>query len=307
MDARLALGMDAVALRHCGLKSSCCPGGWQPERGKTASTMRCDITQMGAPGTHGAKVASNRLNAHPKPVTVKSERFDWELMGESLIQLGITQHAVIDSAAQPGAAVLDDERLLEGLRASSDAAYEELLARFQQPVYNIVYRMLNDPNDTNDVVQEVFFKVFRRVRSFRGDSTLKTWIYRIAVNEACNRRRYFQRHLRLEVEMDRESENGWTLQETIATDDRSPYEQMLNHERHELLEQALAGINPVYRAALVLREIEELSYEEIADILQVALGTVKSRILRGREALRVEYLRVSEEPATLPLSPQTAE
>jgi RNA polymerase sigma-70 factor, ECF subfamily len=227
-------------------------------------------------------------------------------MGETLIQLGITQH--LAPGQQAGSAgALDDRLLLDGLRASSNAAYEELLSRFQQPVYNMVFRMLNDPNDTNDVVQEVFFKVFRRVRSFRGDSSLKTWIYRIAVNEAFNRRRYFQRHLRLEVEMDRESENGWTLQETVATDDQSPYDRLLNHERQELLQLALARINPVYRAALVLREIEELSYEEIADILQVALGTVKSRILRGREALRVEYLRVSEEPSTLPLSPQTAE
>lgn len=228
-------------------------------------------------------------------------------MAEPLIQLGLSGAFGGDSGGLDASSAYRDDLLIAGLRACNDRAYEELIARFQQPVYNIVYRMLNDPNDANDVVQEVFFKVFRRVGSFRGESSLKTWIYRIAVNEACNRRRYFQRHLRQEVDFDRSTESGWTLQDTLAADDRSPYDEVLSHEQHALLEQALAGINPIYRAALVLREIEELSYEEIAEILQVALGTVKSRILRGREALRAEYLRLSEEPGTLDLSPQPAD
>lgn len=228
-------------------------------------------------------------------------------MAEPLIQLGLSGAIGGDSGALDTSSSYRDDLLIAGLRACDNAAYEDLIARYQQPVYNIVYRMLNDPNDASDVVQEVFFKVYRRVGSFRGESSLKTWIYRIAVNEACNRRRYFQRHLRQEVDFNRSVESGWSLQDTLATDDRSPYDEVLNHEQQALLEQALAGINPIYRAALVLREIEELSYEEIADILQVALGTVKSRILRGREALRVEYLRVSAEPGALDLSPQTAE
>jgi len=227
-------------------------------------------------------------------------------MAEPLIQLGITgQSGVLGSSdAKSG---FQDEELIAGLRACEERAYEELTSRFQQPVYNIVYRMLNDPNDANDVVQDVFFKVFRRVGSFRGESTLKTWIYRIAVNEACNRRRHFQRHLRQEVDFDRNADAGWSLQDTLATADRSPYEETLNHEQLTLLEQALAGINPIYRAALVLREVEELSYEEIADVLQIALGTVKSRILRGREALRMEYLRITAEPEAMQWSPQPAE
>ncbi|MCU0229211.1 MAG: sigma-70 family RNA polymerase sigma factor [Bryobacterales bacterium] len=228
-------------------------------------------------------------------------------MAEPLIQLGLSGAAGGEGGTPDVSGAYRDDLLLAGLRACNEAAYEELISRFQQPVYNVVYRMLNDPNDANDVVQEVFFKVFRRVGSFRGESSLKTWIYRIAVNEACNRRRYFQRHLRQEVDLERTAGTGWTLEDTLATDDRSPYDEVLGLEQHLLLEQALAGINPIYRAALVLREIEELSYEEIADILQVALGTVKSRILRGREALRLEYLRLSAEPTSVELSPQTAE
>lgn len=228
-------------------------------------------------------------------------------MAEPLIQLGLSGAIGDERGTLDTSSSHRDDLLLAGLRACNEAAYEELISRFQQPVYNIVYRMLNDPNDANDVVQEVFFKVFRRVGSFRGESSLKTWIYRIAVNEACNRRRYFQRHLRQEVDLERTAGAGWTLEDTLAADDRSPYDEVLGLEQHLLLEQALAGINPIYRAALVLREIEELSYEEIADILQVALGTVKSRILRGREALRVEYLRISAEPTAVDFSPQTAE
>lgn len=228
-------------------------------------------------------------------------------MADQLIQLGISQSVFPAPGFADPAAALKERELIAGLRESRESAYEELIDRFQQPVYNVVFRMLNDANDANDVVQEVFFKVFRRIHSFRGDSSLKTWIYRIAVNEACNRRRYFQRHLRQEIDLDRGADSGWTLQDTLAADGRSPYDETLNHEQHALLEQALAGINPIYRAALVLREVEELSYEEIADILQIALGTVKSRILRGREALRVEYLRLSAEPAAMHLAPQTAE
>jgi RNA polymerase sigma-70 factor (ECF subfamily) len=228
-------------------------------------------------------------------------------MADRLIQLGISgQASSLSGSADPQAA-LRDEELIAGLRELRESAYEELIERYQQPVYNIVYRMLNDANDANDVVQEVFFKVFRRIHSFRRESSLKTWVYRIAVNEACNRRRYFHRHLRQEIDLDRSSDSGWTLQDTLATEDRSPYDQALSHEQQALLEQALTGINPIYRAALVLREVEELSYEEIADILQVALGTVKSRIMRGREALRAEYIRLSTETAALHLSPQTAE
>lgn len=200
-----------------------------------------------------------------------------------------------------------EKALIEGLKAAREDAYEELILRYQQPVYNTVYRMLNDPNDAHDVVQDVFFKVFRRIQAFRGESSLKTWIYRIAVNEACNRRRYFQRHIRQELALDAGSTEGWNPEDTIAAEGRSPFDEVLGREQHELLQYALSRINPVYRAAVILRDIEELSYEEIADVLQIALGTVKSRILRGREALRAEYLQVSVESPVLTLSPQHAE
>jgi RNA polymerase sigma-70 factor (ECF subfamily) len=179
----------------------------------------------------------------------------------------------------------EDARLLRGLRAGIESAYEELLSRYQQPIYGIVYRLLGDQNDACDVVQEIFLKVFRSVHSFKERSSLRTWIYRIAVNEAHNHRRWFSRHRKREVAIDREDGEYGTFE--IAPDPGpSPFDVALDRETHVLIERALEEISPVFRTVVILRDIEGLGYEEIADILQISLGTVKSRILRGREALR---------------------
>jgi RNA polymerase sigma-70 factor, ECF subfamily len=181
----------------------------------------------------------------------------------------------------------EDARILRGLRAGIDDAYEHLIARYQQPVYGIAYRLLGNSADASDVVQEVFLKVFRGVGSFREHSSLRTWMYRIAVNEAHNHHRWFSRHCRREVAMEDAGDTSAAL-ESAAHPGRSPFEHALESENRTLIEEALANINPVFRTAVVLRDIENLSYEEIAEILQVSMGTVKSRILRGREALRRE-------------------
>jgi RNA polymerase sigma-70 factor (ECF subfamily) len=185
----------------------------------------------------------------------------------------------------------EDARILRGLRAGIDEAYEELIQRFQQPVYSVVYRLLGNPNDASDVVQDVFLKIFRSVGSFREQSSLRTWIYRIAVNEAHNHRRWFSRHCRREVSLENEREEQAQVLELATDPGRSPYDQALDSENRMLIERALAQINPTFRTAVVLRDIENLSYEEIAEILQLSLGTVKSRILRGREALRRELIQ----------------
>ena len=180
-----------------------------------------------------------------------------------------------------------DARILRGLRAGIESAYEELMNRYEQPVYSVVYRLLGSQSDACDVVQEVFLKVFRSVNSFREQSSFRTWIYRIAVNEAHNHRRWFVRHCRREVSLEEEwSEHDHM--ERARDPGPSPYDQALDAETRALVERALTRVNPLFRTAVVLRDIQNLSYEEIADILQISLGTVKSRILRGREALRKE-------------------
>ncbi len=182
----------------------------------------------------------------------------------------------------------EDARILRGLRAGIEDAYEELIDRYEQPIYGLVYRLLGNQSDACDVVQEVFLKVFRGVNAFRERSSLRTWIYRIAVNEAHNQRRWWVRHCRREISMEKDSQNGDVSLEIAPDPGRSPYDQALDSETRTLIERALTRINPVFRTAVVLRDIQNFSYEEIADILQVSLGTVKSRILRGREALRTE-------------------
>ncbi|MBN8731849.1 MAG: sigma-70 family RNA polymerase sigma factor [Acidobacteria bacterium] len=182
---------------------------------------------------------------------------------------------------------LAQARLIDGLRRGDDGAYEELLSLYEKPVYNLVYRLLANPADAPDVVQEVFLKVFRNITTFRGQSSLKTWMYRIAVNEAHNHRRWFERKCGQEVGLEDEVSEGVHFHQVLEDQERSPFESFANAEARAMIEDALQSLKPAFRSAVVLRDVEELSYEEIADILQANLGTVKSRILRGREALRV--------------------
>jgi RNA polymerase sigma-70 factor, ECF subfamily len=206
------------------------------------------------------------------------------------------------------AVVRDDESsLIYDLRAGAGAAYEQLIERFEQPVFNLVSRVMDDPADAADVVQEVFLKVFRNIGSFRRDSSLKTWIYRIAVNEARNHRRWFNRHRRREVGLEAEPGETQGYRDWLPDPGRSPYETALDHETQALIEAALANVNPKFRAALVLREMEGLSYEEISEILDISLGTVKSRILRGRDALRKQLAERLEAGSAPSWSPQLAE
>ncbi len=198
----------------------------------------------------------------------------------------------------------DDLRLVEALRCGEEQAYEELLHRFQQPVYALAFRLLDDPAGASDVVQEVFLKVFRSIGRFRGQSTLKTWIYRITVNEAHNARRWFFRHRRREVDLDSGPEDTRDWKENIPDESRTPFEQAFGSEQRLMVEDALEKINPIFREAVVLRDISDLSYEEVAEILGVSLGTVKSRILRGREALREELAGSLEARPALRLVPQ---
>lgn len=190
----------------------------------------------------------------------------------------------------------EDRILASSLRAGDEAAYEALIQRYEQPVFGVVSRLLEEPSDAPDVVQDVFLKVFRNIDRFRGDSSLKTWIYRIAVNEARNQQRWFGRHRGKEVSLAGMAPDAQGVGDWLPDPARGPYEEVLDHEVQALVEEGLKRISSTYRAALVLREVEELGYDEIAEILEISLGTVKSRIMRGREALRKE-LAVLAAPA----------
>ena len=184
-----------------------------------------------------------------------------------------------------------ESAIIQELKAGSEEAYTWLVGEFHQPVYSVVYRILTDPADAADTTQEVFLKVFRGMKHFHGESSLKTWIYRIAIHEASNRRRWWFRHKAKETSMEpgENSLEGPFAQDTnpaLVDHHKSPFEMVADHEVHARVEEELRQVAEPYRTAVVLRDIEDLSYEEIAEITQVTLGTVKSRITRGRDALR---------------------
>lgn len=189
--------------------------------------------------------------------------------------------------------------LIQELKAGSEEAYAWLVGEFHQPVYNLVYRIVSDPADAADTTQDVFLKVFRGMKHFHGESSLKTWIYRITIHEASNRRRWWFRHKSKEtpVEQSEPGFEGYTIADSspaLVDRNKSPFETVADHEIQARVERELRNVAEPYRTAVVLRDIEDLSYEQIAEIMQVSLGTVKSRITRGRDALRkllTEYVK----------------
>ena len=188
----------------------------------------------------------------------------------------------------------EEQSLVTALKAGSESAFALLIAQYSRPVYSLIARSLRDPADAADVTQEVFVKVFRNIHSFHGEASLRTWIYRIALHEASNQRRWWTRHKRQETTLDDTQENddgeSYSLVDTLATGEASPFENVSRAQTRKRVEAALAEVPEVFRTAVVLREIEGFAYEEIAEILQTNVGTVKSRLMRGRAALR-EALR----------------
>lgn len=203
-----------------------------------------------------------------------------------------------DVANVIGARDLESSIVAE-LKAGSEEAYAWLIGEFHQPIYSLVYRILTDPADAADTTQEVFLKVFRGMKHFHGQSSLKTWIYRIAVHEASNRRRWWFRHKARETSMEplentSAQGSGLAMQEALVDEAESPFENAAHEEVRARVEEELRKIPEPYRSTVILRDLEEMSYEEIAEVLDVSLGTVKSRLTRGREALRkrlTEYIR----------------
>jgi RNA polymerase sigma-70 factor, ECF subfamily len=179
----------------------------------------------------------------------------------------------------------DEAELVSELQAGSETAFDWLVTHYHGPVYNLILSMLGDTSDAADGTQEVFLKAFRGIRSFRQGSSLKTWLYRIALREALNHKRWFKRHLQKNVSIDAEPEEGHSAIE-IEDLGATPFEQFAAHEIQAAVQDALQHIPEVFRGAVILRDLEGLSYEEIAEVLDCSVGTVKSRILRGRRALK---------------------
>ncbi|MFN8091299.1 MAG: sigma-70 family RNA polymerase sigma factor [Vicinamibacteria bacterium] len=196
-------------------------------------------------------------------------------------------------AAESLTGVAREQDLVALCRRGDPAAFARLVALHESMVFNLAARLLGDGEEARDVAQEVFLQVYRTLGRFEGRSSLKTWIYRIVVNQCHNRRRFWHRRGR-----DREE----ALDEGLAAPDRvgggawqaSPYQQAVAGERARRVQRALLGLRFDQRTVLVLREIEGLSCEEVAGALGIPEGTVKSRLSRAREALRERLLGVIE-------------
>jgi RNA polymerase sigma-70 factor, ECF subfamily len=177
------------------------------------------------------------------------------------------------------------------LKTGELAAFEELVEEYQPLVYALCYRVLNDSEDARDAAQETFLKIYRHFTHFRGEASLKTWICRIAINQARSSERWWRRRFRKEtISLDTPfnvgAEDEKAPSEYLPSNGASPENAALARERGRLLEHALTGLKKDFRIAVVLRDIEGLSYEEIAYVTGANVGTVKSRIARGREMLR---------------------
>jgi RNA polymerase sigma-70 factor (ECF subfamily) len=178
-----------------------------------------------------------------------------------------------------------EAELVHELQVGSETAFDWLVTHYHAPVYNLILGMLGDTSDAADGTQEVFLKAFRGIRKFRQGSSLKTWLYRIAIREALNQKRWFKRHLLRNVSIDAELAQGQARME-IKDLCASPFEQLASREIQVAVQGALRQVPNVFRSAVILRDLEGLSYDEVAEVLECSVGTVKSRILRGRRALK---------------------
>jgi RNA polymerase sigma-70 factor (ECF subfamily) len=173
-------------------------------------------------------------------------------------------------------ALMDDRDLVKRLKDGDLTAFAELVRRYEDRIYNLCRYLVRDPGDAQDAAQEVFLKAFRRFKDFRPDASLYTWLYRIAVNTCIDYRRRSRR------EASRED----VLSDDLPSAEPFPDQIYESKEIAEAIQAALPKLREKLRAPIVLREIEGLTYEEIADVLHISVGTVKSRISRARDGLR---------------------
>jgi RNA polymerase sigma-70 factor (ECF subfamily) len=179
----------------------------------------------------------------------------------------------------------DEAELVSELQAGSESAFDYLVTHYHASVYNLVHGILGDAADAADVTQEVFLRVFRGIGGFRSSSSLKTWIYRVSVRQALNHRRWCWRHHRMQISIDAEGEEQGPMLE-LKDGEATPFEQFAMREVQARVRGALAAVPAVFRSAVILRDLEGLSYEEVAEVLEISVGTVKSRVLRGRRMLK---------------------
>ncbi|HZI85814.1 MAG TPA: sigma-70 family RNA polymerase sigma factor [Pyrinomonadaceae bacterium] len=183
----------------------------------------------------------------------------------------------------------NETQFIERLKRGDAAAFEVLIAERSGEIYGLLYRLTENSEEARDLTQETFLRAFQSIGHFRGEADLRTWIYRIAINQARNRWRWWRRRRRdSTVSLDSRDERDSKLIKSLlpADNGNTPEQDTLAHERERVLRTALASLGRAYRETVILRDIEGFSYEEVAATLRISIGTVKSRLARGRAELR---------------------
>ena len=198
------------------------------------------------------------------------------------------------SISKPPGAQAQERLLIKRSQKGDAAAFEELAMAYQQRIYNIALRMLNQADDAADVTQEVLLKMYRFLPKYRGEAAFSTWVYRITANTCHDilRRSYKQKE---ELQLDFSEGNGEEMSREIADYSFMPEEILIEQETEGYLQTLIAGLSPKYRLVITLREISGLDYQEIADTVNISIGTVKSRLNRARQSMREQVLRDMEQ------------
>lgn len=181
------------------------------------------------------------------------------------------------------AASTNDQRLVERVKRGDKRAFDLLVLKYQHKIVNLVMRYLRDPNEAMDVTQEAFLKAYRAIPRFRGDSAFYTWLYRIAINTAKNHLVAMGRRP-LEYDLDLQDPEQYAVSSKLRDED-SPEGILLREELRQTVERTIAELPEELRTAITLREIDGMTYEEIAQAMECPVGTVRSRIFRAREAI----------------------
>ena len=189
---------------------------------------------------------------------------------------------------------LNEKDLIRKAKQGDMFAFEELILKHEKIVYNLALRMMNHSEDAQDIAQEVFLKAYRSLANFDERSAFSTWLYRITHNTCIDEMRKRKGKQTYSLEEELESEDG-SMQRQVADAGDTPEESLLRAEQKSEILQALDTLLEEHKAAVVLRDVKGLSYEEIAEILELSLGTVKSRISRARNQLKTEILKIREQ------------
>ena len=189
---------------------------------------------------------------------------------------------------------LQERDLIRKAKQGDMLAFEELILKHEKIVYNLALRMMNHSEDAMDISQEVFLKAYRSLSNFDERSAFSTWLYRITHNTCIDEIRKRKGKQTYSLEEDLESEDG-SMQRQVADDGDTPEESLMRKEQKSEILRALDNLSEEHKAAIILRDVKGMSYEEIAEILELTLGTVKSRINRARNQLKSEILKIREQ------------